>query len=66
MEIKKELWKLSEKLGITERSDTIAGQINIMNRFLDGKPGSDIAYSIKEYTKVAPELPDDDDDVIDD
>lgn len=54
MEIKKELWKLSEKMGITERASTIAGQINIMNRALDGKPGSDIAYGIKEYTKVAP------------
>jgi hypothetical protein len=52
-EIKKELWKLSEKMEIEGKSSTIAGQINIMNRALDGQAGDDIADAIKKYTEVA-------------
>lgn len=52
-EIKKELWKLSEKMEIEGKSNTIAGQINIMNRALGGQTGHDIADSIKKYTDVA-------------
>lgn len=60
MEIKKELWKLSEKLGIEGRSDTINGQLNIINRALDSDAGSDIAEGVKNYTKTvtAVEKPD--------
>lgn len=54
-EIKKELWKLSEKMEIEGKSNTIAGQINIMNRALGGQTGHDIADSIKKYTDVAGE-----------
>ena len=52
-EIKKELWKLSEKMEIEGKSNTIAGQINIMNRALGGDHGTDIADSIKKYADVA-------------
>lgn len=56
MEIKKELWNLSEKLGIEGRSDTINGQLNIINRALGSDAGSDISEGVKNYTKTVTEV----------
>ena len=59
-EIKKELWGLSEKLGIEGRSNTINGQLNIMNRALGSDAGLDIAEGVKNYkeTVTAVDKPD--------
>jgi len=55
-EIKKELWKLSEKLGVEGHSSTINGQLNIINTALGGDKGSDIAESVKNYTTTQTEV----------
>lgn len=51
-EIKKELWKLSEKLGIEGKENTISGQLNLINKTLGGDHGTDIAETVKSYTST--------------
>lgn len=44
------LYKLSEKLGVPEKSNTIAGQINLLCDYVGVEHGRDIADSINNYS----------------
>lgn len=56
MEIKKELWDLSEKLGIEGRANTINGQLNIINRALGSDAGFDISEGVRNYKETLTEV----------
>lgn len=46
------LWKLSEKLGVTERADTIEAQINLLNESIDAAQGNNIADALDSYAEA--------------
>lgn len=43
------LWKLSEKLGVEQRADTIEEQLNLLNEAVDAQQANNIAEALDNY-----------------